>query len=88
MKRLSFVFSALLLCAAMPAAANPVVTIYADAGSGEQGETVEVSLSAENDAAGMSVWLKYRAHEADVSGLGAAEIDGFRYVSTGALVNF
>lgn len=57
MKRLMLIISALFLCAAMPAAANPVITIYADAGTNEFGETVEVSLSAENDAVAMSVDL-------------------------------
>jgi len=57
MNRMMLIVLAFLLCAAMPAAANPVVTVYAEGGSGEQGDTVEVSLSAENDAAGMAVDL-------------------------------
>ena len=42
----------------------------------------------EIDAASMSIWLKYREHTADVTGFAPAGIDDFRYVSTGALINF
>jgi predicted porin len=42
----------------------------------------------EIDAASMSIWLKYRQHEADISGGTLGDIDDFRYVSTGALINF
>jgi hypothetical protein len=42
----------------------------------------------EIDAASMSIWLKYREHTADVTGFAPAGIDEFRYVSTGALINF
>ncbi len=40
----------------------------------------------EIDAASMSLWLKYREHHADVAAFGS--IDDFRYISTGALINF
>jgi hypothetical protein len=42
----------------------------------------------EIDAASMSIWLKYREHTADVTGFAPAGIDDFRYVSTGAMINF
>jgi hypothetical protein len=42
----------------------------------------------EIDAASMSLWVKYREHRADVSGVGFGALDDFRYVSTGALINF
>lgn len=42
----------------------------------------------EIDAAAMSLWIKYREHRADVSGGGLGSLDDFRYVSTGALINF
>lgn len=42
----------------------------------------------EIDAASMSLWLKFREHEAHISGGALGEIDDFRYVSTGALINF
>jgi hypothetical protein len=42
----------------------------------------------EIDAASMSVWIKYREHSAEVTGIGAGDLDAFRYVSTGALINF
>jgi hypothetical protein len=42
----------------------------------------------EIDSASMSLWLKYREHHASVSGGSLGEIDDFRYVSTGALINF
>ncbi len=42
----------------------------------------------EIDAASMSIWLKYREHTAEVTGFAPAGIDDFRYVSTGALINF
>ena len=40
----------------------------------------------EIDAASMALWIKYREHDASVTGVG--DIDSFRYVSTGALINF
>jgi predicted porin len=40
----------------------------------------------EMDAASMALWIKYRQHDADVTGVG--DIDSFRYVSTGAMINF
>ena len=42
----------------------------------------------EIDAASMSLWVKYRQHQVDITGPGLGDIDGFRYVSTGALINF
>lgn len=42
----------------------------------------------EIDAASMSIWLKYREHSADITGIAPGGIDDFRYVSTGALINF
>ena len=42
----------------------------------------------EIDAASMSLWLKYREHQVDISGPGLGGIEDFRYVSTGALINF
>jgi predicted porin len=47
-----------------------------------------VGAVQELDAASMSVWIKYREHSADVSGIAADDLDGFRYISTGAIVNF
>jgi hypothetical protein len=54
------------------------------------GEFTRWGLGAvqEIDAASMSLWLKFREHEADISGGALGEIDGFRYVSTGAMINF
>ena len=42
----------------------------------------------EIDAASMSLWVKYRQHQADLTGGGFGDIDDFRYVTTGALINF
>ena len=42
----------------------------------------------EIDAASMSLWLKYREHNVEISGGGIGDIEDFRYVSTGALINF
>ena len=42
----------------------------------------------EIDAASMSLWIKYREHHADVEGAIPGAIDDFRYISTGALINF
>jgi predicted porin len=42
----------------------------------------------EIDGASMSLWLKYREHQVDISGPGLGGIEDFRYVSTGALINF
>ncbi|HEY8248607.1 MAG TPA: hypothetical protein VIG38_15190 [Hyphomicrobium sp.] len=41
----------------------------------------------EIDAASMSLWIKYRGHQVEMSGI-AVDIDDFRYVSTGAIINF
>ena len=42
----------------------------------------------EIDAASMSIWVKYREHEAEITGIAPGGIDDFRYISTGALINF
>ena len=42
----------------------------------------------EIDAASMSVWIRYREHRANVSGLGDLDFGDLRYVGTGALINF
>jgi hypothetical protein len=42
----------------------------------------------EIDAASMSLWVRYRQHAADVEGAATFDIEDFRYVSTGALINF
>ena len=43
----------------------------------------------EIDAASMSVWIKYRAQSADISGAGAiGSLDDLHTISTGALINF
>ena len=47
-----------------------------------------VGAVQEIDAASMSIWLKYREHAAEVTGFAPAGIDDFRYVSTGAIINF
>jgi predicted porin len=51
-------------------------------------ERFGVGAVQEIDAASMSLWVKYREHHADVSGIGLGTLDDFRYVSTGALINF
>ena len=45
-----------------------------------------VGAVQEIDAASMALWIKYREHDAEVTGVG--DIDSFRYVSTGAMINF
>ncbi len=47
-----------------------------------------VGAVQEIDAASLSLWMKYREHKAEVSGIGPGDIDDFRYVSVGALMNF
>ena len=42
----------------------------------------------EIDAASMSLWVKYRQHQVDITGPDLGGIEDFRYVSTGALINF
>jgi len=42
----------------------------------------------EIDAASMSLWMKYREHKAEVTGIGPGGLEDFRYVSVGALMNF
>jgi hypothetical protein len=41
----------------------------------------------EIDAAAMSLWIKFRQQEVIIGGA-PGDIDDFRYVSTGALINF
>jgi len=42
----------------------------------------------EIDAAAMSLWIKYRQQEVSIDGPGLSDIEDFRYVSAGGLVNF
>lgn len=42
----------------------------------------------EIDSASMSLWIKYREHQAEITGIAPGGIDDFRYVSTGAMINF
>jgi hypothetical protein len=42
----------------------------------------------EIDAASMSLWVKYRQHQVNITGPDLGGIEDFRYVSTGALINF
>lgn len=42
----------------------------------------------EIDAAAMSLWIKYRQQEVSIDGPGLGDIDNFRYVSAGGLINF
>jgi hypothetical protein len=42
----------------------------------------------EVDVAAMSLWVKFRQQEVSVAGGGLGGIEDFRYVSTGALINF
>ena len=43
----------------------------------------------EIDSASMSLWIKYRQHDGELTGgpLGGG-LDAFRYVSTGGIINF
>ena len=43
----------------------------------------------EIDKAAMTLWLKYRQHDGDITGGPfAGDLDDFRYVSTGGLIYF
>lgn len=42
----------------------------------------------EIDAASMSLWVKYRQHQADITGAGIGNIDDAHFVSLGALIGF
>ena len=42
----------------------------------------------EIDAAAMSVWLKYRQHEAQAGGGTLRQLDDARFLGFGALINF
>jgi Gram-negative porin len=42
----------------------------------------------EIDSAAMSLWVQYRQQEVSIDGGGLSGIDDFRYVTTGALINF
>ena len=53
---LSILLAALLLMVAL-AVANPTVTIYTDSGTYQSGDTIEISLAAQNFGQGMSVAL-------------------------------
>lgn len=56
--------------------------------TGSEFDRFGVGAVQEVDAASLSVWMKYREHKADVAGIGAGDLEGFRYVSVGALMNF
>jgi hypothetical protein len=46
-------------------------------------------VAQEIDSAAMSLWLKYRQHDGELTGAPfAGELDAFRYISTGALIYF
>jgi hypothetical protein len=62
-------------------------TALAAGATGSELDRFGLGVVQEIDAASMSVWIKYREQAADVSGL-ALDLDEFRYVSTGALINF
>ncbi len=47
-----------------------------------------VGAVQEIDAASLSLWMKYREHKAEVTGIGPGKLEDFRYVSVGALMNF
>ncbi|MFA5901258.1 MAG: porin [Hyphomicrobium sp.] len=51
-------------------------------------ERFGAGLVQEIDSASMSLWIKYREQHAHIEGTSLGEIDDFRYVSTGALINF
>ena len=55
--------------------------------TGSELDRFGLGVVQEIDAASMSVWIKYREQTADVSGV-ALDLDEFRYLSTGALINF
>jgi hypothetical protein len=42
----------------------------------------------EIDSAAMSVWLKYRKHQAEVSGGGIGKLDDIDFVAVGSIINF
>ena len=42
----------------------------------------------EIDAAAMTLWIKYRQQSVSIDGAGLGDIDDFRYVSAGGLINF
>lgn len=42
----------------------------------------------EIDAAAMTLWIKYRQQRVSIDGAGLGDIDDFRYVSAGGLINF
>ena len=42
----------------------------------------------EIDSAAMSLWVQYRQQEVSITGGNLGDIDDFRYVTTGALINF
>jgi hypothetical protein len=42
----------------------------------------------EIDKAGMSVWLKFRQHEAEVTGGDFGKLDTISFVAAGSIINF
>ena len=42
----------------------------------------------EIDSAAMSIWLKYRKHQAAVSGGGIGKLDDIDFVAVGSIINF
>jgi hypothetical protein len=55
--------------------------------TGSELDRFDLGVVQEIDTASMSVLIKYRQQAADVSGV-ALDLDEFRCVSTGALINF
>jgi hypothetical protein len=60
----------------------------AEGATSSEFERFGFGLVQEIDAASMSLWIKYREHHADIDGASLGDIDDFRYVSTGALIDF
>ncbi|MGB6387924.1 MAG: porin, partial [Methyloceanibacter sp.] len=42
----------------------------------------------EIDSAAMTLWIKYRQQGVDIAGAGLGNIEDFRYVTAGGLINF
>jgi hypothetical protein len=51
-------------------------------------ERFGAGIVQEIDAASMSLWIKYREQHVAIEGGAIGDLDDFRYVSTGALINF
>ena len=46
-------------------------------------------IAQEFDSAALTLWIKYREHDGEVEGGPfAGDLDSFRYVSTGGIINF